>query len=197
MIDNVNELAVHFMYCNVFVMAFPMAPLLFVANNVIEFNADLFRLFDRRRPIPVAADGLADVWGNVFELIIYLSVVCNTFWCSYHTNLAHLITGVEGLVPRMAFFTIATGTIIALLVVIQVCIKDKPDDVDTHLARQRKVELRMVSRAVTTAHATLILDAHEDMQRIKTNRRVKDEKLQMDASCKRDIAKAEAALRRW
>lgn len=174
-VDNTNELAVQFMYLNVFCMAFPMTPILFIANNVMEFNADLIRLFDRRRPIPVAADGLADAWGTVFHGIIYLSVPLNLGWCAYHTRLTYLVTGVNTLLARMMFFTFGTAGVVLVLVIIQLCIQDKPNDVEDHLARQRKVELRMVSRVSTLEHAQKILS---QKQKILELSKLQDQRIQ-------------------
>lgn len=166
-IDNTNELAVQFMYCNVFAMAFPMAPLLFLANTIIEFNMDLYRLFDRRRPIPTASSGLADIWHIIFDGIIYLSVLANMLWCSYHTNLTELVTGSGTIQSRIMFFTAGTGIILLVLIFLQICIKDQPEDVEDHLARQRKVELRMVSRAATPEHVHAVMSNQKEVKAIK------------------------------
>lgn len=147
-IDNTNELAVQFLYCNMFVMPYPGAPFLFLLNTIIEFNADLLRLFDRRRPIPTASAGLADIWATIFDAIIYMSVIMNVMWCSYHTSVPKFFLGEDSPIKRIVFFVITTFSIIVILMMLQICIKDEPDDVEDHLARQRKVELRLVSRAI-------------------------------------------------
>lgn len=170
-IDNVIELSVMFLYCNVFAMPFPWAPLMFVLNNVFEFHADLYRMFDRRRAIPVASAGLACVWHYIFEGIIYMSVMLNMGWCAYHTNMCAIISGLpdntsctsEG---NLLFFTVSTGSIMFVLMILQLCIEDKPDDVDDHLSRQRKVELRMVSRAGTIHHAKNIIDNLKEIAKL-------------------------------
>lgn len=167
-IDNTNELAVQFMYCNVFAMAFPMSPLLFLANSVIEFNADLYRLFDRRRPIPTAADGLAAIWSIIFDAIIYVSVISNMLWCAYHTNIAQIISGSGTPFARLMFFTLGVGVIMLVLMLLQICIQDQPEDVQDHLARQRKVELRMVSQACTKQHADMSAKMSDKMEEIKS-----------------------------
>merc|ERR1711881_300179 len=130
--------AVQFLYCNMFAMPYPGAPLLFLLNTVIEFNADLLRLFDRRRPVPVASCGLAEIWSTIFDAIIYMSVIMNMMWCSYHTNIPKLSGVADTEVGRLMFFCVGVASIILTLMMIQICIKDEPDDVEDHLARQRK-----------------------------------------------------------
>merc|ERR1711964_230378 len=65
------------------------------------------------------------------------------------------------------FFVFGNGAIIFVLMLLQICIKDQPGDVEDHLARQRKVELRMVSRAATLEHTNQVRENQTEIAAIK------------------------------
>lgn len=148
-------------------MAFPAAPLLFAANLVIEFNADLYRLFDRRRPVPVAADGLAEIWAGIFDSIIYMSIVVNMIWVSYHTNLVKQFFAEDTPINRLFFFTMGTACIGLVLMLIQFIIPDIPGDVKDHLSRQDKVEALLVSHACTEEYIATCVENKEKIRGIR------------------------------
>lgn len=148
-------------------MAFPAAPLLFAANLVIEFNADLYRLFDRRRPVPVAADGLAEIWAGIFDSIIYMSIVVNMIWVSYHTNLVKQFFAEDTPINRLFFFTMGTACIGLILMLIQFIIPDIPGDVKDHLSRQDKVEARLVSHVCTEEYIDTCVKNKMEIRQIR------------------------------
>ncbi|CAM9560241.1 unnamed protein product, partial [Laminaria digitata] len=72
------ELAVQFGYITLFVVAFPLAPFLALANNYVEFRSDAFKLLTQmRRPVPRGCEDIGS-WQGVFTAISCIAVVTNS-----------------------------------------------------------------------------------------------------------------------
>lgn len=72
------ELAVQFGYITLFVVAFPLAPLLALANNYVEARSDAFKLLTQmQRPVPRGAEDIGS-WQGVFTTISCIAVVTNS-----------------------------------------------------------------------------------------------------------------------
>lgn len=72
------ELAVQFGYITLFVVSFPLAPLLALANNYVEFRSDAFKLLTQmQRPVPRGAEDIGS-WQSVFTTISCIAVVTNS-----------------------------------------------------------------------------------------------------------------------
>ena len=72
------ELAVQFGYVTLFVVAFPLAPFLALANNYVECRSDAFKLLTQmRRPVPRGAEDIGS-WQGVFTVITCIGVVTNS-----------------------------------------------------------------------------------------------------------------------
>lgn len=72
------ELAVQFGYITLFVVSFPLAPLLALANNYVEFRSDAFKLLTQmQRPVPRGAEDIGS-WQGVFTTISCIAVVTNS-----------------------------------------------------------------------------------------------------------------------
>lgn len=92
------ELAVQFGYITLFVVAFPLAPLLALANNYVEFRSDAFKLLTQmQRPVPRGAEDIGS-WQAVFTTISCIAAVTNSalvslvVWCALMMAVA---TGTE------------------------------------------------------------------------------------------------------
>lgn len=72
------EIAVQFGYITLFVVAFPLAPLLALASNYVESRSDAFKLLTQmQRPVPRGAEDIGS-WQLVFTIITCISVVTNS-----------------------------------------------------------------------------------------------------------------------
>lgn len=91
------ELAVQFGYITLFVVSFPLAPLLALANNYVEFRSDAFKLLTQmQRPVPRGAEDIGS-WQAVFTTISCIAVVTNSALVSFVLMIA-ANTGTTG--PR-------------------------------------------------------------------------------------------------
>lgn len=88
------ELAVQFGYITLFVVAFPLAPLLALANNYVEFRSDAFKLLTQmQRPVPRGAEDIG-AWQGVFTTISCIAVVTNSALVSFVVLMVAATTGV-------------------------------------------------------------------------------------------------------
>ena len=76
-----SEMMIQFGYVTFFSMAFPLAPLCALLNNVIEIRTDAYKLcHNTQRPVARKASGIG-VWFKVLEFMSLIAVL---------TNLAHI-----------------------------------------------------------------------------------------------------------
>lgn len=72
------ELAVQFGYITLFVVAFPLAPLLAMASNYVEARSDAFKMLTQmQRPEPRGAQDIGR-WQTVFLALTCISVITNS-----------------------------------------------------------------------------------------------------------------------
>eukprot|EP00611_Tribonema_gayanum_P023904 TRINITY_DN5126_c0_g1_i1.p1 TRINITY_DN5126_c0_g1~~TRINITY_DN5126_c0_g1_i1.p1 ORF type:complete len:344 (+),score=77.83 TRINITY_DN5126_c0_g1_i1:283-1314(+) len=75
--DDYTMSLIQFGYVTFFSMAFPLAPLLALLNNLVQIRVDAFKLCrTRRRPLAQTTSGIG-VWDNVLEIMTILAVVTN------------------------------------------------------------------------------------------------------------------------
>jgi hypothetical protein len=75
--DDYTMSLIQFGYVTFFSMAFPLAPLLALINNLVQTRVDAFKLCrTRRRPIAQKTSGIG-VWDNALELMTSIAVVTN------------------------------------------------------------------------------------------------------------------------
>ncbi|CEG39914.1 Protein required for meiotic chromosome segregation [Plasmopara halstedii] len=85
--EDYTEMLVQFGYVSFFSLAFPLAPLLALLNNLIELRTDAFKLcHTRQRPLAHKASGIG-VWLHVLQIMSVLAVVTNCFQLAYSTSL--------------------------------------------------------------------------------------------------------------
>jgi hypothetical protein len=86
--DDYAEMVLQYGFVTLFVVAFPLAPLLAFVNNVAEIHVDAFKLcYGHRRPWPRSATSIG-TWSYFLSLMSTLSVI---------TNIALLIFTAKGL----------------------------------------------------------------------------------------------------
>jgi len=81
--DDYAEMMIQFGYSSLFVVAFPLAPLLALANNYVEIRVDAFKLLcQTRRPEPRGAEDIG-TWQTILEIMGTASVITNTLLIIY------------------------------------------------------------------------------------------------------------------
>ncbi|XP_014203700.1 anoctamin-3-like isoform X2 [Copidosoma floridanum] len=75
--DEYLEMVIQFGFITLFVVAFPLAPLCALANNVFEMRLDAAKFLRHyRRPVPRRARDIG-VWGRILDALARISVITN------------------------------------------------------------------------------------------------------------------------
>jgi len=76
--DDYNEMAIQFGYVTLFAAAFPWAPVMALANNIVELRTDALKLLTgMQRAHPKGAVDIG-IWLSILEIINYAAVLTNT-----------------------------------------------------------------------------------------------------------------------
>jgi len=139
-IDDMSEMVVQFGYVTLFVMAFPLIPLLAIINNIFELKVDATNLvMSSQRPDPNGSDGLG-TWNSVLGLFSIMSVATNALLITSRTNLLSQIIADDGTEVKLWFFSIFSLFLGIIVAVEKWVIPDVPDAVERAIERQRLVE---------------------------------------------------------
>lgn len=85
--DDYQELVITYGYAVLFVIAFPLAPLIAVISNYVEIRVDAFKmLYQTRRPHPLSVDSIGS-WANILQVMDTASVITNCLMIVQHTPL--------------------------------------------------------------------------------------------------------------
>jgi anoctamin-10/anoctamin-7 len=78
-----NEMIIQFGYITLFVASFPLAPLLALANNVLEIRTDAAKMTQiHRRPPPLIAEDIG-TWYSILEVMSIICVMTNCLIISF------------------------------------------------------------------------------------------------------------------
>jgi len=147
-IDDMSEMVVQFGYVTLFVMCFPLIPLLAIINNIFELKVDATNLvMSSQRPDPNGSDGLG-TWNSVLGLFSILSVATNALLITTRTNLLSQVIADDGEVVKLWFFC-GFSIILSVIVAIEKwVIPDVPASVTNAEERQRLVENVLIKGTV-------------------------------------------------
>eukprot|EP00440_Ansanella_granifera_P011782 gb/GFBE01012799.1/.p1 GENE.gb/GFBE01012799.1/~~gb/GFBE01012799.1/.p1 ORF type:complete len:1127 (+),score=187.65 gb/GFBE01012799.1/:1-3381(+) len=138
-LDTAVDLSVHFLVTSLTTVIYPFAPLLFLAQLLVEFQMDLFQLFERRQPKPRVADGLPKAWLAIFQSYVYVGALSNLAIVTWRTTLVTDLFGEDSGV-HIAFFSTSMLLLVLVVGLVQLVVPRVPSDVKEHLQRQREVE---------------------------------------------------------
>ncbi|KAG7390984.1 hypothetical protein PHYPSEUDO_006119 [Phytophthora pseudosyringae] len=146
--EDYTEMLVQFGYVSFFSLAFPLAPLLALLNNLLELRTDAFKLcHTRQRPLAHKASGIG-VWLHVLQLMSVLAVLTNCFHLSYSTSL------LERAFPSVTasqkvWIVFGIEHLLLLLKVWLACVVPSvPRDVSESLRRERELAKHDSARAM-------------------------------------------------
>jgi hypothetical protein len=124
--DDYNEMIIQFGYVTLFVVAFPLAPVLALLNNYFEIRIDAHKLIrETRRPDPSGAQDIG-TWGTIIEIMSSISVISNVALVCFTSVLTtkHLSA-----YDRVWLFTGVEHALILLKYFLQLIVDDEPQDV--------------------------------------------------------------------
>ncbi|KAF1772732.1 Anoctamin [Phytophthora cactorum] len=129
--EDYNELAIQFGFHNLFVVAFPLTPLLALVNNIVEVHVDASKLcFGCRRPFPQPAKSIG-VWFYIFRFMTYITVGTNAALILWTSD---LFENYSGTVKAFSFVVVwQVGLAISLF--IERTVPDMPNHLGLLLER--------------------------------------------------------------
>lgn len=139
-LDSVNDLSVNFFVTSCTTVVYPFAPFLFLANLIILFQMDLYRLFSSRQPKPQAARGLPRAWIYIFQSYVYLAAAWNLAVVTYRTSLVKDLFDKSG--PDVQFGFLCASLLLMVLVInaVQLVVPSVPLEVEEHMQRQQEAQ---------------------------------------------------------
>jgi hypothetical protein len=144
--DDFDELVIQFGYVSMFVVAFPIAPLLALINNVFETKIDSGKLmYLTRRPEPRGAANIG-TWYDILNIVSYFAVLTNVGIVAFTSDLIREWLNQDRL-PNGEFpkyiesgqlwvFLGAEHIILLIKFAVAYFVPDVPYDHEVHLARQ-------------------------------------------------------------
>ena len=120
--DDYAEMVVQYGFVTLFVVAFPLTPVLALANNVLELHVDSIKLcFGFRRPFPFAGQNIGQ-WELFMNMISSISVVTNIAIIIFTTDL--FATWPEW--QKWALFVVAEHALLLVKIGVQMTVEDCP-----------------------------------------------------------------------
>lgn len=133
--DDFDELAIQYGFVSLFVVAFPLAPLLALVNNYIEIRLDAMKVARySRRPEPRGATNIG-TWFTVFEVVGFISVITNAAIIVFQTPIVDEWTDGSTLV-KVWTFLVLEHVIFAIKLIIGAVVPDEPYEVLSSVLRQ-------------------------------------------------------------
>jgi len=132
--DDFDELVIQFGYVTLFVVAFPLAPLVALLSNILEMRVDGTKLLLlTRRPEPRGAANIG-TWFDILQAVSFIAVVTNIAIVSFSTHI--IIEWFPDPAPRAYFFLLLEHAILAIKFALMYFVPDEPAEVQEHMLRQ-------------------------------------------------------------
>lgn len=142
------ELLLQFGYVSFFSLAFPLAPLLALANNVFELRANAFKLCHaKQRPIARKASGIG-IWFPVLQLMSVLAMLTNCLNIALATTLVERLNGKISAAGKVWLVFGVEHALLALKGWMQVVTPATPRDVQEKVRLERENAKRESARAL-------------------------------------------------
>jgi len=128
-----DEIVIQYGYATLFVVAFPIAPLLALANNMFENRVDSYKLCRiHRRPLPRGATNIG-MWYNIFNAMSWIAVVTNIGIIVFATTLFDTWR----ITTKFLIFLFTEHVILLIKSAIVNLIPDMTNETRNHLDRQK------------------------------------------------------------
>lgn len=142
-INDYISVAIQFGYLSLFVAAFPLAPLMALANNYVSIHADVYRLLNMmRRPVPLPSSDIGN-WQEVMTILAIIAVVTNSaLLCFIMENVFDSYSWRT----RLWIFVAMQYVIFSSMYVVQLAVPDVPSDVNLQHERAKLLAAKIVDR---------------------------------------------------
>lgn len=124
--EDYNEMVIQYGFINLFVVAFPLTPLLALANNMLEVHVDAVKLcFVHRRPFPHPAKDIG-VWFYILRFMTYIALGTNSALILWTSDLFEDQTGTV----KAFSFVVACQVCLVLAVLVERAVPDTPHEIE-------------------------------------------------------------------
>jgi len=118
-----------------FVVAFPLAPLLALINNYVAIRLAAKKIVTFcRRPQPQGAEDIG-TWFDILQILSWIAVVTNTLLVVFNTKIIDQATG-GVFSTKIWVFVIAEHVVLGIKLFLMYMIDESPLEVKQHIARQ-------------------------------------------------------------
>lgn len=133
--EDYEELVIQFGFVMLFVVAFPLVPLLALFTNYVEIRVDAKKLLTlTRRPHPQGAINIG-TWHSVLSIFSFIGIATNILLVVFNTETVDRLA--DGNVAyKVWFFVAAEHTVVLVKLAIDYLIPDVPASVDLHDRRE-------------------------------------------------------------
>ncbi|KAE9355831.1 hypothetical protein PR003_g2645 [Phytophthora rubi] len=122
--EDYNEMVIQYGFINLFVVAFPLTPLLALTNNMLEVHVDAVKLcFVHRRPFPHPAKDIG-VWFYILRFMTYIALGTNSALILWTSD---LFEDMDGTVKAFSF-VVACQVCLVLAVLVERSVPDTPHE---------------------------------------------------------------------
>ncbi|CAH0492872.1 unnamed protein product [Peronospora farinosa] len=133
--EDYNEMVIQYGFINLFVVAFPLTPLLALANNMLEVHVDAVKLcFVHRRPFPHPAKDIG-VWFHILRFMTYIALGTNSALILWTSNLFEDQSGTV----RAFTFVVACQVCLVLAVLVERLVPDTPHEIKLLIERSEHI----------------------------------------------------------
>jgi len=138
--DDFNELLIQYGYVVLFIVAFPLTPLLALICNFIEIRLDATKITKfSRRPFPAGASNIG-AWSMMLQLISFVAVISNLAICIFYVDQINRLVsppqwGYDTWGTKVWIFLITEHLVFILKFALTVLVDDEPQDLRVHVQR--------------------------------------------------------------
>lgn len=158
--DDFDELVIQFGFVTLFVVAFPITPLLALINNVFETRVDSTKLCKlTRRPEPRGAYDIG-TWSAIINIVSFIAVITNCAIICFETKL--IDEAVDTTHRQYQIFIIAEHLIIVIKFAIAYFVPDEPQELVEHFARQEHIVNVLINGAEEIEEAAADIRRNQD-----------------------------------
>jgi hypothetical protein len=126
--DDMLEMFVQFGHVTLFTAVFPLAPLLALANNLIEVHSDAFKIVNLQRPRPRKVASLG-AWNFALEVVTFIGVCSNAALVYVAWSQGQPSAGAELRLATLLWCVLLEHALIALKILLDRRLPDVPDAV--------------------------------------------------------------------
>ena len=144
-LDNTAEIVVLHGYIILFIVIFPIMPLLGVFNNIFELRIDFYNFTNCQRPVPIASNGIG-VWKMVLSVFNVVAIFSNIGLVVFRTELiTQIIPGTnDDNEWQLIIFFSTTMFLLFLQFGMKFAIPDQSEKLKDSISRQKICEKHLL-----------------------------------------------------